>query len=35
MEPMHFSAKIIKEIHPEKMDYTSGNGKPEKISCVF
>ena len=37
MEPMHFSAeaKIIKEIHPEKMDYTSGNGKPENISSVF
>ena len=36
-ETLHFShqAQEIKEIHPRRMFYTSGNGNPEKIYYIF
>ena len=37
MKPCTFQSKPkkYKIIHPEKISYTSGNGNPEKNSCVF
>ena len=34
---LHFSplARKIKEFHPGKISYASGNGNPEKISYIF